>query len=65
VQMGTGVMVARCFSWSCSGLFAAQGQIRFRQCPLCYERRRYLPSEIFRGKLSPTLGPKPVRSMRL
>ena len=32
------------------------------RCPLCGEKRRYLPSEIFKGKLSPNLGPKPVRS---
>ena len=33
------------------------------QCPLCGEKRNYLPSEIFRGKLSYKLGPKPVRFM--
>jgi hypothetical protein len=32
------------------------------KCPLCGEKRRYLPSEIFRGRLSHQLGPKPVRS---
>jgi hypothetical protein len=32
------------------------------KCPLCGEKRRYLPSEIFRGRLSTNLGPKPVRS---
>ncbi len=33
------------------------------QCPLCGEKRNYLPSEIFRGKLSYRLGPRPVRSV--
>jgi hypothetical protein len=33
------------------------------QCPLCGKKRNYLPSEIFRGKLSYKLGPKPVRSV--
>ena len=33
------------------------------QCPLCGAKRSYLPSEIFRGKLSYKLGPKPVRSV--
>ena len=33
------------------------------QCPLCGEKRSYLPSEIFRGKLSHKLGPRPVRSV--
>jgi hypothetical protein len=33
------------------------------KCPLCGEKRRYLPSEIFRGRLSPRLGPKPVQSL--
>ena len=32
------------------------------QCPLCGEKRNYLPFEIFRGKLSHKLSPKPVRS---
>ena len=32
------------------------------QCPLCGERRSYLPSEIFRGRLSYKLGPGPVRT---
>jgi hypothetical protein len=32
------------------------------QCPLCGEKRSYLPSEIFRGKLSYKLGPRPVRT---
>ena len=31
-------------------------------CPLCGERRRYLPQEIFRGRLSVRLLRKPVRS---
>ena len=31
------------------------------QCPLCGEKRNYLPSEIFQGNLSYKLGPKPVR----
>jgi hypothetical protein len=34
------------------------------QCPLCGQKRRYLPNEIFRGRLSHLLGPKPVRSVR-
>jgi hypothetical protein len=29
------------------------------QCPLCGERRRYLPSEIFRGRLSQRLTARP------
>jgi hypothetical protein len=32
-------------------------------CPLCGEKRNYLPSEIFRGNLSFNLGRKPVRSL--
>jgi len=32
------------------------------QCPLCGEKRNYLPSEIFQGNLSYKLGPKPVRT---
>jgi hypothetical protein len=35
------------------------------QCPLCEERRYYLPSEIFGGRLFPRLLRKPVRSERL
>ena len=35
------------------------------QCPLCGEERNYLPSEIFQGKLSYKLDPKPVRSVVL
>jgi hypothetical protein len=35
------------------------------QCPLCGEKRSYLPSEIFQGKLSYRLGPKPARSVVL
>lgn len=31
-------------------------------CPLCGERRAYLPSDIFRGRLSHRLTRKPVRS---
>jgi hypothetical protein len=31
-------------------------------CPLCGETRRYLPAEIFRGRLSHELSKKPVRS---
>ena len=31
------------------------------QCPLCGEKRSYLPSEIFRGNLSYKLDCKPVR----
>jgi len=33
------------------------------QCPLCGEKRSYLPTEVFQGKLSYKLGPKPVRFM--
>ena len=33
------------------------------QCPLCGEKRNYLPSEIIRGKLSYKLGLKPARSV--
>jgi hypothetical protein len=32
-------------------------------CPLCGEKRNYLPSEIFRGNLSFKLGRKQVRSV--
>ncbi len=32
------------------------------ECPLCGEKRRYLPPEIFRGRLSVQLMRKPVRS---
>jgi hypothetical protein len=32
-------------------------------CPLCGEKRRYLPAEIFRGRLSWRLQGKPVRSV--
>ena len=32
------------------------------KCPLCGEHRRYLPTEIFRGRLSYALLRKPVRS---
>ena|ERR1035438_10089416 len=35
------------------------------KCPLCGEKRNYLPSEIFQGNLSYRLGPKPVRSVVL
>ena len=31
-------------------------------CPLCGERRAYLPADIFRGRLSFRLGGKPIRS---
>jgi hypothetical protein len=31
------------------------------RCPLCGEKRSYLPPEIFRGNLSYKLGRKPVR----
>jgi hypothetical protein len=34
-------------------------------CPLCGARRRYLPPDIFRGRLSYRLGKKPVRSQRV
>jgi len=30
-------------------------------CPLCGEKRRYLPAEIFCGRLSPELAAKPGR----
>ena len=33
-------------------------------CPLCGERRYYLPTDIFRGRLSYRLNRKPVRSER-
>jgi hypothetical protein len=33
-------------------------------CPLCGERRAYLPGDIFRGRLSFRLTQKPVRSDR-
>jgi rRNA maturation protein Nop10 len=33
-------------------------------CPLCGERRRYLPPDIFRGRLSYRLRKKPVLSQR-
>jgi hypothetical protein len=32
------------------------------KCPLCGEHRRYLPNEIFQGRLSYQLVRKPVRS---
>lgn len=32
------------------------------RCPLCGTERRYLPNEIFRGRLSWRLSKKPVRS---
>jgi hypothetical protein len=32
------------------------------RCPLCHEHRRYLPSEVFLGRLSHLLIRKPVRS---
>lgn len=32
------------------------------KCPLCNEIRRYLPSEIFRGRLSYLLMRKPIRT---
>ena len=35
------------------------------ECPLCREKRSYLPSEIFKGKLSYRLGPKPAGSVVL
>ena len=35
------------------------------QCPLCGVKRSYLPSEIFRDKLSYQLGAKPARSVVL
>jgi hypothetical protein len=33
-------------------------------CPLCGESRHYLPTDIFRGRLSVLLARKPVRSER-
>ncbi len=35
------------------------------QCPLCGEKRNYLPSEILQGKLSHRLGSKPVQYLAL
>jgi hypothetical protein len=35
------------------------------KCPLCGERRYYLPTDIFRGRLSYRLTRKPVRSERM
>jgi hypothetical protein len=35
------------------------------ECPLCGVRRRYLPPDIFRGRLSNRLDKKPVRSQRV
>jgi hypothetical protein len=32
------------------------------KCPLCSEQRRYLPSEVFLGRLSHKLMRKPVRT---
>jgi hypothetical protein len=32
------------------------------RCPLCHEHRRYLPSEVFLGRLSHLMIRKPVRS---
>jgi hypothetical protein len=34
------------------------------KCPLCEEHRRYLPSEVFQGRLSHLLIKKPVRSAK-
>jgi len=34
------------------------------ECPLCRERRRYLPPDIFRGRLSHRLGKKPALPQR-
>jgi hypothetical protein len=34
------------------------------ECPLCGERRYYLPTDIFRGRLSFRLNRNPVRSER-
>jgi hypothetical protein len=31
------------------------------KCPLCLEKRRYLPSDIFRGRISMRLIRKPVQ----
>jgi ribosomal protein S27E len=31
-------------------------------CPLCHDTRRYLPSEVFKGRVSQQLIKKPVRS---
>jgi hypothetical protein len=32
------------------------------KCPLCGEHRRYLPTEIFQGRIAFQLAKKPVRS---
>jgi hypothetical protein len=32
------------------------------KCPLCHEHRRYLPSEVFLGRLSHLMIRKPVRT---
>jgi hypothetical protein len=32
------------------------------KCPLCGEHRRYLPTEVFQGRVSYALVRKPVRS---
>jgi len=32
------------------------------KCPLCHEQRRYLPSEVFLGRLSHRMIRKPVRT---
>jgi hypothetical protein len=32
------------------------------RCPLCHEHRRYLPSEVFLGRLSHLMIRKPVRT---
>jgi hypothetical protein len=34
------------------------------KCPLCGEHRRYLPSEVFQGRVSYQLLKKPVRSVQ-
>lgn len=31
-------------------------------CPLCHDTRRYLPSEVFKGRVSQQLIKKPIRS---
>jgi hypothetical protein len=33
------------------------------ECPLCGEKRRYLPADIFRGRLSSRLMQKSVQSV--
>src|ERR1700689_1479306 len=48
-----------------SGSMRDMEQLHVGQCPLCGEKRNYLPSEVSQGKLSYKLDPKPVRSVVL